>query len=226
MNSIQLFNSEPLINALKAFFKELKVPVDYLADEPASPTDVLGERFKATNEAHKLIADVYALGMVNDGIFEGRHLKEKPLDFLVKHFGKSGAHYYHIVRGVHKSEVKPNRIRKSVGAERTFFENLTSELFMVEQLRKICESLSKSLHKSKISGKTITLKIKYSDFSVHTRSKTLPYFIADNLLILKTAKELLYQEKLENSVRLLGISLSNLNTEKKEKVSVQLKFDF
>ncbi len=47
------------------------MPVDYLADEPASPNDVLGERYKATNEAHKLIADVYALGMVNDGIFEG-----------------------------------------------------------------------------------------------------------------------------------------------------------
>ena len=71
MNSIIKFHSDSFINALKAFFEELKVPVDYLADEPASPTDVLGERFKATNEAHKLIADVYALGMVNDGIFEG-----------------------------------------------------------------------------------------------------------------------------------------------------------
>jgi hypothetical protein len=71
MNSIIKFHTDSFINALKAFFEELKVPVDYLADEPASPTDVLGERFKATNEAHKLIADVYALGMVNDGIFEG-----------------------------------------------------------------------------------------------------------------------------------------------------------
>ncbi|MBK8144014.1 MAG: N-6 DNA methylase [Bacteroidetes bacterium] len=71
MNSIQLFNTEPFINALKAFFEELKVPVDYLADEPASPADVLGERFKATNEAHELIADVFALGIVNDAIFEG-----------------------------------------------------------------------------------------------------------------------------------------------------------
>lgn len=71
MNSIIKFHTDSFINALKAFFEELKVPVDYLADEPASPTDVLGEKFKATNEAHKLIADVYALGMVNDGIFEG-----------------------------------------------------------------------------------------------------------------------------------------------------------
>jgi adenine-specific DNA-methyltransferase len=71
MNSLQLFNTESFINALKAFFIELKVPVDYLADEPASPADILGERFKATNEVHQLIADVYALGLVNDGIFEG-----------------------------------------------------------------------------------------------------------------------------------------------------------
>lgn len=71
MNSIIKFHTDSFINALKAFFEELKVPVDYLADEPASPADVLGERFKATNEAHKLIEDVFALGMVNDAIFEG-----------------------------------------------------------------------------------------------------------------------------------------------------------
>jgi hypothetical protein len=71
MNSIIKFHTDSFINALKSFFEELKVPVDYMADEPASPADVLGEQFKATNEAHKLIADIYALGMVNDGIFEG-----------------------------------------------------------------------------------------------------------------------------------------------------------
>lgn len=71
MNSISKFHSEPFINALKAFFEELKVPVDYLADEPASANDILGERYKANNEAHKLIEDVFALGMVNDAIFEG-----------------------------------------------------------------------------------------------------------------------------------------------------------
>jgi len=71
MNSIINFHTDSFINALKAFFEELKVPVDYLADEPASPADVLGDRFKATNEAHKLIDDVFALGMVNDAIFEG-----------------------------------------------------------------------------------------------------------------------------------------------------------
>lgn len=71
MNSIKLFNTGPFIDALKAFFEELKVPVDYLADEPAAANDVLGERYKTTNEAHQLIGDAYALGMVNDAIFNG-----------------------------------------------------------------------------------------------------------------------------------------------------------
>jgi len=71
MNSINKFHSDTFINALKAFFEELKVPVDYLADEPTSASEILGDNFKTNNEAHKLVADVYALGMVNDGIFEG-----------------------------------------------------------------------------------------------------------------------------------------------------------
>lgn len=72
MNSISKFHSEPFINALKAFFEELNVPVDYLAEEPASANDILEKRYKPTNEAHQLIDDVYALGIVNDAIFKGK----------------------------------------------------------------------------------------------------------------------------------------------------------
>jgi len=170
--------------------------------------------------------------MYNLGIFTGKDLKEKSLEYLLDTFGKSGSHYYHVVRGIHHSEVKPNRIRKSLGAERTFFENISSEIFMMERLKDIASELERRLTKSKVAGKTITLKIKYSDFTLQTRSKTLPYFIADTSLILETVKELLFQEKTHNSVRLLGISLSNLNTDKKsttskqKAVAVQLKFDF
>lgn len=71
MNSIIKFHTDTFINALKAFFKELKVPVDYLTDKPASPAEILGDKYKPTNEAHKLIEDIYALGIVNDDIFEG-----------------------------------------------------------------------------------------------------------------------------------------------------------
>lgn len=160
------------------------------------------------------------------GIFTGLDLKNKSLEFLEKQFGKSGTYYFEVVRGIHNSEVKPNRIAKSVAAEHTFDENLTSEIYMQERLVSIAEVLEKRLKKHKIAGKTITLKIKFSDFSQQTRSKTLPYFISDSGLLFETAKELLYQERMKNSVRLLGISLSNLNTEIKKTVVVQLKFDF
>jgi DNA polymerase-4 len=172
------------------------------------------------------IGKVTAEKMYQFGIFTGNDLKTKSLEFLETHFGKSGVHYYYIVRGIHNSLVKPNRISKSVGAERTFNENLSSEVFMEERLESIAKELERRLQKHKIAGKTVTLKIKYSDFSQQTRSKTLPYFISDRSLLLDTAKELLYQEKLKESVRLLGISLNNLNTEVKKTMVVQLKFEF
>jgi DNA polymerase IV len=164
--------------------------------------------------------------MYQHGIFTGLDLKLKTNEYLETHFGKSGAQYYNIVRGIHNSEVKPNRTTKSVAAEHTFDINLTSEIFMLERLKQIANELSRRLQKHKLSGKTITLKIKYSDFSQQTRSKTMPYFVTDKSLLLDICKELLYQERMKNSVRLLGISVSNLNTEIKKAIVVQLKFDF
>jgi DNA polymerase-4 len=172
------------------------------------------------------VGKVTAEKMYQLGIFTGMDLKNKPIEFLEKHFGKSGTYYFYVVRGIHNSEVKPNRITKSVAAEHTFDENLTSEIFMQERLEKIAAELDRRLKKQKIAGKTVTLKIKYSDFTQQTRSKTLPYFIADKSLLFDTVKELLFQERMKDSVRLLGISLSNLNTEIKKTIVVQLKFDF
>ena len=175
------------------------------------------------------IGKVTAEKMYNLGIFSGRELKEKSLEFLTLHFNSSGSHYYHIVRGIHNAEVKPNRKQKSVASEHTFMKNLTSEVYMLEQLDKIAQELENRLEKSKVAGKTVTLKIKYSDFTIQTRSKTLPFFVKDKTLLLATVKNLLYQEKLSNSVRLLGISVANLNINTKESekiIDVQLKFDF
>jgi len=178
------------------------------------------------------IGKVTAEKMYQLGIFTGKDLKSKSLEFLVTNFGKSGKYYFHVVRGIHNSEVKPQRIRKSLAAERTFNENLSSEIFMIEKLNHIAEEVSRRLEQSNVAGKTVTLKIKYSDFTLQTRSKTLPYFVSDKTILLEQAKMLLYQEKLKNSVRLLGISISNLNTgktknkPKQKSISVQLKFDF
>lgn len=178
------------------------------------------------------IKKFYGIGKVTTdrmyhlGIFTGKDLKAKSAEFLEEHFSKSGLHFYNIVRGIHNSSVKPNRIAKSVAAEHTFFENLTSEIFMVEKLERIASELENRLKKHNISGKTVTLKIKYSDFTTQTRSKTLPYFVSDKGLLLEAAKELLFQERMKESVRLLGISLNNLNTEIKKTIVVQLKFEF
>ena len=160
------------------------------------------------------------------GIFTGLDLKAKSVEFLEKHFGKSGTFYYNVVRGIHNSEVKSNRITKSVAAEHTFDSNLSSEIFMMDKLELIAVSLERRLKRNNVAGKTITLKIKYSDFTQQTRSKTMPYFVSDKALILEIVRELLYQERMKDSVRLLGISVSNLNTEQKQFVAVQLKFDF
>jgi DNA polymerase IV len=172
------------------------------------------------------VGKVTADRMYHLGIFTGKDLKSKTSEFLEEHFSKSGLYYYNIVRGIHNSEVKPHRNAKSVAAEHTFNENLTSEIFMIEKLERIASELENRLKRHNISGKTITLKIKYSDFTTQTRSKTLPYFISDKGLLLEAAKELLFQERMKESVRLLGISLNNLNTEIKKTVVVQLKFEF
>lgn len=164
------------------------------------------------------------------GIFTGRDLKSKSIDFLTEHFGKSGAHYFDIVRGVDLSPVRPHRTPKSLSSEHTFAENISSEIFMLERLEGIAESVEKRLKQNHLKGKTITLKIKYSDFTLQTRSKTIDrdIYLKEHILIL--AKELLYQEKMRNSVRLLGLSVSNFDLkedqEEEKEIYLQLKFDF
>ena len=156
------------------------------------------------------------LKMYQLGIYTGKDLKEKTEEFLTKHFGKGGIYYYQVVRGVHNSPVKPHRTPKSVGVERTFEKNLSSEFFLEEKLKNIAENLEMRLSKNKLAGRTITLKIKYSDFKQQTRSKTGNLYLSNKDLILERVKELLYKEKLSNSVRLIGISISNLNAVRKE----------
>ncbi|MFC4722733.1 DNA polymerase IV [Geojedonia litorea] len=215
-----------------------KVASDYNkpnGQKTVNPEDVLDFLEQLDIRKFYGVGKVTAEKMYQLGIFTGKDLKSKSLDYLNDAFGKSGSYYYHVVRGIHNSEVKPNRTRKSLAAERTFNENLSSEIFMLQKLDQIAEEVSKRLKKGKVAGKTVTLKIKYSDFTLQTRSKTMPYFLSDKPLLLEVAKNLLFQEKLNNSVRLLGISLSNLNTEsekvkakdtKEKSVSVQLKFEF
>ena len=173
------------------------------------------------------VGKVTADKMYRLGWYTGNDLRNQSLSSLEKHFGKQGQFYYNVVRGIHLSPVRTKRQQKSVGAERTFESNISSEVFMTTHLENIADALKLRLEKSKMSGKTITLKIKYSDFVTQTRSKTTPYYTSDISLILEVAKELLFQDQLKNSVRLLGISLSNFkNPTEKKKVEAQLKLSF
>lgn len=164
--------------------------------------------------------------MYHLGIFTGADLRSKSLGFLETHFGNSGQHFYNISRGISNSPVIPNRTPKSIGAERTFESNLTSVIHLQERLKEICEEVSNRLQKRNLAGKTITLKIKYSDFKVQTKSFTLPYYISNFELLLDTANDLLQEQLLKTSVRLIGIQMSNLNVNQKKSEYIQLRFNF
>lgn len=165
--------------------------------------------------------------MISFGIYNGKDLKNLDIDFLTRNFGKQGKHFYQIVRGIQYDEVKPNRIRKSIAAEHTY----SNDLYTIDQIKKklilIAEELEKRIEKANVKGKTLTLKLKYNDFSIQTRSKTIDKWVKSRMEILNTIIELVTQNAIEKPVRLLGISLSNLNnSEKYPDIAIQLKLDF
>ena len=175
------------------------------------------------------VGQVTAKRMNELGIFNGADLKKFDVDNLKNHFGKSGEHFYKIVRSIQDNPVNPNRIRKSVGAERTFSQDIDSEGFMLDKLDGIADELENRMIQSDNKGKTVTIKLKYSDFTQQTRSKTIDDYLQTKEEIFPIIEELLYQKEIEKSVRLLGISITNLyrdNLLPKENFSVQLKFDF
>lgn len=159
-------------------------------------------------------------------IFTGADLKKKSLEELVTYFGKSGHYYYNVARGIHLSEVKPNRIRKSIGVERTFVKDLYDENEVEEKLSILSKALFEKTRNREIFGKTITLKIKYNDFSLYTRSFTQESFYQTEQDYYEKCQKLWQQRPEDKPIRLLGISLSNLNTEERKKVYVQLKIPF
>jgi len=172
------------------------------------------------------IGKVTAQKMHDLGINTGKDLKQWPLVELVSRFGKAGRYYYNIARAVDNREVNPNRIRKSIGAERTFEDDLTSEVDTIEQTRRILEILMERIHKSRVKGKTITLKLKYNDFEVITRSQSLQHYTSDKGEIESVAMDLIKKElPPKKGIRLLGLTLSNLNTES-DASSTQLTLEF
>lgn len=159
-------------------------------------------------------------------IFTGKDLKKKSRVELVHLFGKPGGYYYDILRNEHAGEVKPNRVRKSVGSEETFSEDLVNVSAMLTELKNNADSVWNYLSVKNITGKTVTIKIKYFDFVQTTRCKTLPAFMKDKQELYVTIEELLLQNKPEKPVRLLGVSVSHLNIPAEENDNSQLTLKF
>ncbi len=156
------------------------------------------------------VGKVTADKMKKMGLFTGADLKKLSENELKQHFGKVGSFYYRIVRGIDDREVQPHRETKSLGAEDTFPEDLTEIADMHVELEKIAKVVHERLQRYQLKGRTITLKIKYSDFRQITRNQSFPQPVGDFHTILETAKQLLAATFPEDKrIRLLGITLSN-----------------
>jgi DNA polymerase-4 len=148
------------------------------------------------------------------GIFTGFDLKAQSLSFLQERFGKAGTHYYWIARAVDHRPVQPDRIRKSVGAENTFEKDLESFEEMKAELQPIVDKVWWHCEQTGVRGRTVTLKVKFSDFHQITRSRTLPGYVESRSGLEQVSIGLLRMLfPLDKSVRLLGVSLSALNTD-------------
>ena len=172
------------------------------------------------------IGKVTAGRLLQMGIANGADLRRQELADLIKWFGKNGIYYYHIVRGNDDREVTPDRQRKSISTESTFETDLKDSEEIQEQVRLIAEELLLRTQKKNIFGRTLTLKVKYSDFHQITRSRSSGGSIRDGETMLKLARNLA-NEVLPTplNIRLLGLGISNLN-ESENTVGMQLTIDF
>ena len=150
--------------------------------------------------------------MLRHGIATGADLREKSLEYLQKNFGKAGSYFYGVARGIDHRPVRANRIRKSIGAENTFATDLIDFEAMREALQPIIDKVWRHCETHGDRARTVTLKVKFSDFSSITRSRSTPSMIDDRADLEAVSLALLQAEMpVPRSVRLLGVSLTNLN---------------
>ncbi len=149
--------------------------------------------------------------MKRHGIETDLDLKSKSLEFLQEHFGKSGSYFYGIARGIDERRVNPDRIRKSVGAEDTFSKDIHDLEPARQELVLLVEKVWRHCEAHGISAKTVTVKIKYSDFTPATRSKTIPNRSRERLKSLMRLRDFLHRYPFKLGVRLLGVTLSSLS---------------
>ncbi len=161
------------------------------------------------------------------GIATGADLRQFPLERLTQVFGKAGAYYYHIARGIDDRPVVPDRVRKSIGKETTLSEDLADRSQMLTIIGDLAGKVGALLEAAQTSGLTLTLKVKYADFQIVTRSTSRDQPIQSGADILALAEDLLAKTDAgERAVRLLGVTISNLTTELPAPAIDQLELPF
>jgi len=175
-------------------------------------TPQMGPAFVETLPVRKFhgVGPATARKMAGLGIATGLDLKAQSQAFLQQHFGKAGAYYYWAARGVDERPVRADRIRKSVGVENTFAADLFTYEAAREALREIVDNVWAHCERSGVRGRTVTLKVKFTNFRVITRSRT-----GQTPIITRSELEQLGCALLEplfpvaRGIRLLGVSLSS-----------------
>ena len=145
------------------------------------------------------------------GIKTGADLAAKDIAFLRAHFGSHADYLYRAARGIDHRPVRVNRVRKSVGGERTFGEDISAPPVLRETLASVAEIVWERIARAGAKGRTVTLKLKYNDFTLNTRARTVPYLIESREALAEVGRELLEAElPLPRPIRLMGLTLSSL----------------
>jgi DNA polymerase IV len=146
------------------------------------------------------------------GLHTGLDMRNQTLEFMQANFGKAGGYYYWISRGVDNREVRPNRIRKSVGAENTFPSDLTEFEAMLSELQPLIDKVWRHCENKGTLGRTVTLKVKFADFELISRSRSVGRAVDSRSELESVSAELLKALcPMEKAVRLLGISISGFS---------------
>ncbi|MDR0749667.1 MAG: DNA polymerase IV [Tannerellaceae bacterium] len=171
------------------------------------------------------VGKVTAQKMHGNGIFTGYDLKQRTETELVRLFGKMGHELYLNARGIDNREVESNRITKSISNETTFLKDRDNRILLTVELYHLATEVFGRMQEENFFGKTITIKIKYADFKIITRSKTLPYKITDFYQMWPVAREMMKHIDLSGQpVRLIGFGVGNASGEP-EKKQLQMKLD-
>ena len=169
------------------------------------------------------VGKVTAQKMNNLGIYTGADLRKKSMQELIEYFGKTGIYYYNVVRGNDDRPVEASRIRKSIGAEATFYDDIVKDDILLSHIESISEDVWHRMKRANVFGKTLTLKVKYYDFTINTHSTTRSNYIDTEEELFTLSKRLLEIRRFpDKPIRLLGLSVSNLNNSSGPKEFEQL----